>query len=236
MSTQSSAIRKTYKATTRFLRSGLVPFLKWKWEKDPQVRAWLEGGLIAEAEYPVLLMEWQKWGAPSLRPHKAKQQLIARYQEKYHCDNMVETGTYLGDMVYAQLPRFKEIFTIELSNELWKNAIKRFENEPKVNLLQGDSGKVLHELVPRLNGPALFWLDGHYCSGITAKSEIECPIYEELKAIFASPHQHVVLVDDARYFVGKRDYPTIPELSEFVARSGSGYTMKVEEDAIVIVK
>ncbi len=216
------------------MRSAALPFLKLKWEKNPQVKAWKEQGKIQESEYETLLEEWQRWGAVTLRPHKIKQELIAKYQKKYGCDILLETGTYMGDMVFAQLPLFKEIYSVELSEALWQKAKKRFQNEPKVKLLQGDSGKVLHEIVPQLNSSTLFWLDGHYCSGITAKSEIECPIYEELKAIFISPFHHLILIDDARYFVGKRDYPTIAELQDFVTKNGSGYQMSIEDDAIVL--
>ena len=82
--------------------------------------------------------------------------------------------------------------------------------------MQGDSGNVLNQLVPELNSAALFWLDGHYSGGQTAKGEKECPIYEELKSILASSLEHIVLIDDARLFIGQHDYPTIEELKDFV--------------------
>jgi hypothetical protein len=50
--------------------------------------------------------------------------------------------------------------------------------------VQGDSGKELPKIVTQLDTPAIFWLDGHYSAGITAKGDTECPIFEELEAIF----------------------------------------------------
>ncbi len=221
-------------ALKNFIKKLLVPFLKLRWEKNPQVKQWLDSGSINPAEYETLLFEWQKFGEPSLRPHKIKQQLIARYQKKYDCNAMVETGTYMGDMIFAQLNNFKEIYSIELAEVLFKNAQARFKNHPSVKLLHGDSGKVLKEAVPQLSGSVLFWLDGHYCGGITAKSEIECPIYDELRTIFNSSLKYVILIDDARYFKGERDYPTIDELTKFVESFNLNLSLKIEDDAIII--
>jgi hypothetical protein len=87
-------------------------------------------------------------------------------------------------------------------------------------------------LVPRLQKPALFWLDGHYSGGATAKGDKECPVLEELDAIFRSPHNHVIYIDDARLFTGNDDYPSLDELWQLVLRSKPGYTMSMENDCI----
>ncbi len=137
-------------------------------------------------------------------------------------------------MIFAQLNNYKELFSIELNIPLWEQAKIRFKDHPSVKLLQGDSGKVLHDVVPTLSAPTLFWLDGHYCGTETSKGELECPIYGELKAIFKSPHIHTILIDDARYFVGKRDYPTLIELKEFVEKNDARYAFQVSDDIIIL--
>ncbi|MCS6824710.1 MAG: hypothetical protein NZ529_10475, partial [Cytophagaceae bacterium] len=141
-----------------------------------------------------------------------------KYKTLYGCKILVETGTYKGDMIEAQLNNFDEIISIELSLELWEKAKNRFKYHSKVNLIQGDSGKELQNVCTNLKDRTLFWLDGHYCGGNSTKGDLECPIYNELKAIFKSPIKHVILIDDARYFIGKRDYPTIKELKNFRIR------------------
>ncbi len=98
--------------------------------------------------------------------------------------------------------------------------------------MQGDSGEVLKQLIPVLSSQAIFWLDGHYSGGLTAKGAKECPGYEELNAIFNSSIEHVICIDDARLFVGKNDYPTIDELSIFVQEKKPGYAFSVENDCI----
>jgi hypothetical protein len=83
-----------------------------------------------------------------------------------------------------------------------------------------------------LQSEALFWLDGHYSGGLTAKGEKECPVYEELNSIFASPFQHFIFMDNARLFVGNNDYPTIAEMKDFVKLQKTSYYFSIENDCI----
>jgi 16S rRNA A1518/A1519 N6-dimethyltransferase RsmA/KsgA/DIM1 with predicted DNA glycosylase/AP lyase activity len=77
-----------------------------------------------------------KNGCPNPPPHLAKQNAIAAYHEKYGHSVLVETGTYLGDMVEAQKRRFKKIISIELGVELCKKAQKRFREDKNVTFVQ----------------------------------------------------------------------------------------------------
>jgi protein-L-isoaspartate O-methyltransferase len=45
----------------------------------------------------------------------------------HNVDTLIETGTYLGDMTYAQRKLFKQIYTIELSETLYKKAVDRLK-------------------------------------------------------------------------------------------------------------
>jgi hypothetical protein len=148
----------------------------------------------------------------------------------------VETGTYMGDMVYAMRKRFKQIYSIELSPRLFQLAVERFFAFNHISIIEGDSGVVLKKLMPEISKPTLFWLDGHYSGGATAKGILECPIFEELNAILESPHIEsvVVLIDDARLFVGTNDYPTLVELKSFLATKKKAHTFKVVDDIIHI--
>ena len=56
-----------------------------------------------------------------------------------------------------------------------------------VELLHGDSGTELGNVMNKINQPALFWLDGHYSAGVTAKGDKDTPIYEELVCILNAP-------------------------------------------------
>ena len=86
-----------------------------------------------------------------------------------------------------------------------------------MELIHGDSGPEMAGVVKRPPGPALFWLDGHYSGGDTARGIHDTPINEELRAIF-QPGQpdHIVLIDDARCFGDSPTYPTLEEVKQLV--------------------
>ena len=139
-------------------------------------------------------------------------------------------------MIYAQLANFNKIYSIELSKELWVNAQKRFLQASNVELLNGDSAHILYSLVPGFKEPAVFWLDGHYSGGITAKGDKECPVVEEIDAILGeSKFNHIILIDDARMFVGAHDYPDLITLEKYVQQKNPNYKMEVKDDIIRIV-
>ena len=178
--------------------------------------------------------EWIRKGYPT-GSHYLKQMTVLYYAVTHHIEVLVETGTFMGDMVWAQKDYFKKIYSIELSKELFNKALRRFRNKHHVQLLHGDSSDKLKEVVDQLNSPALFWLDGHYSEGITAKGEKICPVLSELTSIFQSRYNHVILIDDARLFVGKDDYPTLEELKNFVSQH-SKCNIKIENDIIILTE
>jgi hypothetical protein len=147
-----------------------------------------------------------------LREHRIKERAILRFASKHAVRQLVETGTYLGEMVEAMRGHFSRIYSIELSADLAVAAKKRFAHDTSVEIIQGDSGKVLERLVPKLDSKALFWLDGHYSGGVTALGDAVTPIQAELGHILASPLHHVILIDDARLFGSDPGYPTVESL------------------------
>jgi hypothetical protein len=181
------------------------------------------------------LADWEAKGRPLPPPHIVKQNAISEYRAKYDLKVLVETGTYLGDMVEAQKQHFTDIYSIELSERLYKQALKRFKGDNRIHLLQGDSGKRLKEIVSQLKQPALFWLDGHYSGGITALGDKECPVPEELEAIFKSNEPHVILIDDARMFNGTQSYPTLAEIKGIVDSFAKNYSVDVKDDIIRLI-
>ncbi len=175
---------------------------------------------------------WVKAGKPLPPARVIKERLIDKYRKLTGYHTLVETGTYRGDMVFAQLKKFKKIHTIELDNRLYNEAKKRFSTFSHVNILQGDSGKVLTQVVNELDKPAVFWLDGHYSGDITALGETITPIFEELKIIFSKRLDHAILIDDARLFNGKDGYPTLEELKKFIDQYYTGVQIEVSDDCI----
>jgi hypothetical protein len=169
-------------------------------------------------------------------PHYAKQKAVRDYGRRFSLDTLVESGTYLGEMVDAQRKYFKRIISIELSQSLYESARNKFITYKHINIYQGDSGKLIKEIVANLNMPALFWLDGHYSGGNTAKADVETPILSELDAILKTNENHVILIDDARSFLGTNDYPTIEYARKFVIERKGNYILKVKDDIIRLTK
>ena len=177
--------------------------------------------------------QWEKNGCPVPPPHIVKQRTIAGYQQKSGIGLLVETGTYMGNMVEAQKNRFDQIISIELADGLYQKATERFRKDAHVTIVHGDSGHVLPDLMKGISQPAIFWLDGHYSSGPTARGEKDCPIFEEIDAIFnGRPLPHILLIDDARCFDGTGDYPTIEQLTQYVQAKNDRYRLEVTHDII----
>ncbi len=154
----------------------------------------------------------------------------------------VETGTFLGHTSKTASLFFKDVHTIELSPKLAAQAAANFATSPHVHTHQGDSTTVLPGLLSVLDEPALFWLDGHYSEGPTAKGSSNTPIIDEIQAISEWRHKRssVVLVDDLRLFDGgtrKVDassslhgYPTIKELQAALLSIDAGFQFHVYGD------
>src|SRR5215468_7831826 len=87
--------------------------------------------------------KWERAGKPLPPPHIIKQQAIRYYQIKSGYKILVETGTYMGDMILAQKDSFEKIYSIELSQALFEKAKKRFRKYSNITLLQGNSGEIL---------------------------------------------------------------------------------------------
>lgn len=180
-----------------------------------------------------IIAQWEENGRPVPPPHVVKQLVIKEFQEKTQYNVLVETGTYRGDMVHAQRNNFRHIYSVELSFELWTNAYRRFRKYPYIEILHGDSGKVLDKITTRLCEPAIFWLDGHYSGGVTAIGDKQCPIYGEIDAIFKGKRfKHVILVDDARCFTGDCDYPSVEELTKYVESKDPSYSATIKDDVL----
>ncbi|MBW6486950.1 MAG: hypothetical protein K0B01_12455 [Syntrophobacterales bacterium] len=161
--------------------------------------------------------------------------MLQYYSERFNLDVLVETGTYYGEMVEAMRGIFKHIYSIELSRELYEKARKRFNGEKHIELIWGDSGVELEKIMGKLDQPALFWLDGHYSAGETARGDKDTPIYEELNHILnAKNRRNVIVIDDARLFGGDPAYPGREELFAFIKSRRPDVNIVVQGDSIRI--
>ena len=120
--------------------------------------------------------------------------------------NFVETGTYMGETILRFINDFKKLFTIELSESLYNNFNLIDYDRTKLKSLLGDSSIVLNEVIKDLEGKTIFFLDGHYSSGNTAKGIKDVPLNEEIKNINELfGYDGLIIIDDLRLFGTKSD-------------------------------
>jgi hypothetical protein len=178
---------------------------------------------------------WERNGCPAPPPHIIKQRTLQHYANRFNLRTLVETGTYFGEMVDAMKNRFDQIYSIELSTFHYELAKQRFRRYPHIELVHGDSGEEIGRIVNRLSSPTLFWLDGHYSAGGTARGKKDTPIFEELEHILCRPDtRDVIIIDDARHFGTDPAYPSVEELCRFVRSKTNNMAIEIESDAIRI--
>ena len=119
----------------------------------------------------------------------------------------IETGTHLGNGIISalQIRHFEKIYSIELSEKYFNFCKNKFQNLQEVNIILGDSGVILGQILDSINSPCVFWLDGHFSAGDTACSDDYCsPIVKELEHI--KNHKiknHTIIIDDMLDFTEK---------------------------------
>jgi len=156
---------------------------------------------------------------------------LLNFLKKYNNNNkiFIETGSFNGDGIETALKTnlYSKIYSIELSKFYHDKCTNRFIRNNKVNIVFGDSGLMLKELLKDINEPCTFWLDGHYSAGNTACAEDYCsPIMLELESIKNHTHKgvknHVILIDDMNGFTEKM-------IDENIKINGKcGYVLKNE--------
>ncbi len=200
------------------------------------VRRWLRS--LREKKQ---VRRWERAGQPVPAPNLVKQSIVRESARKHGTRILVETGTYLGDMVDAMRNDFDRIYSIELSRELFERARDRFQRYSHIEIIHGDSGQQLEMLMPKLDQPTLFWLDGHYSGGPTAQGSKDTPILEELDHIYGSPDvnsrnlKHVVLIDDIRCFGSEPTYPSLEALETHIRNQACGVGIEVQTDVLKVI-
>jgi len=141
--------------------------------------------------------------------------LAAAIGLEHNCENIVETGTYLGISTYLFSNAFKRVETIEADSTLARVSAQWLGSLCPQNVFvhEGNSADILRTLINSLQVKTLFFLDGHYSGGITSKSYGYCPLIAELRSIIQSKVDWVIVIDDSRD-MGNEGYPEIKSILE----------------------
>ena len=181
---------------------------------------------LLRARYLIQAQPYSLLSGPEKRAEIKKWQGMTGYRL------FVETGTFLGETTLAMSSVFERCWTVEIDKSLYEQALRRFDGRKNITALLGDSATRIVDILSEIDAPTIFWLDGHYSRANTGRSAIDTVIVNELARIFEHPiKEHVILIDDARDFLGINGYPTITALHRFV-RGHSPYRLRVSNDII----
>jgi len=171
-------------------------------------------------------------------PTLAKYRLFRNYIRSKNIRTVIETGTYLGDFVTYLRRDFDMLYSIELSESLYRQAMRRVKNVNNVSLFCGDSSKILPVVLNSISSQCGFWLDAHASGGITAKGSEETPIQDELRSIMEHARSrkldHVILVDDASCFGRIEGYPNLFALENLVSEYDRKWQINIMNNIIII--
>lgn len=180
--------------------------------------------------------EWVSLGRPIPGPAVYKESVVKGFQSFFQTKELIETGTFTGEMVDAVKDLFPSIISIEIDKKLARRAKRKFKKYPHIHILEGDSAEVLPRLIQEKKGQCIYWLDGHYSGGITGRGEKDTPIVEELNEIFKNYQNDIILIDDARSFNLNPNYPTIEVVTELCKNFVKDINVEVKYDIIRIYR
>lgn len=167
-------------------------------------------------------------------------ELVLWLRDTFNIRTFVETGTNQAETTIWAAGEFDQVITIEGYEPLHQKAINAFGSCRNIRFLLGDSRRLLPEVLQSLDGPAIFWLDAHWCGADTYGSGDECPVLGELEVLNAWGTPHFVLVDDARLFLApppaphrSDDWPGINAICRAMDEHVSNRYVAVFEDVIV---
>jgi len=145
----------------------------------------------------------------------AKADLI-RNVARQHPDRrtFVETGTAVADLPHALQGDFDRIVTIEMLTENYLSAANRMLPFPHVQVIHGDSGLILGDVLAKL-GPCIIFLDGHEIADAGQSA-----LRQEMVHVAHAPSKAVVLIDDARLLTEERGWMSRQELGQWAKSYG----------------
>jgi len=130
-----------------------------------------------------------------------KPETVEKIQTKHHKltgikpEIFLETGTYLAKSIRAVYHLFREAYTIELANELYRDAINKYAHLG-IHFHHGDSKIMLREIAEGFHEPVFFYLDAHAFGRKEVAIDSPFPLWDEIEYISSRGLADVVLVDD----------------------------------------
>jgi len=165
--------------------------------------------------------------------------LVRLIKDNYSIELFIETGTFKGQTSSWAAGIFRNVITIENSKELFDLAVLNLASLKNLRCQYGNSAIELKKILAEINEPALFWLDAHWCGGPTHDHADLFPLLDEIKVVKQSDFNHIIMIDDARFFLkpppepqDPDTWPGLKEITELLNQDDNYFTF-VSEDIIV---
>jgi hypothetical protein len=162
-----------------------------------------------------------------------KEEFLSYLKQCFNKAIFFETGTYSGDTTEKATLVFNEVHSTELSEKIYREAVRRFNNNKNVHLHYGDSPTLLAQILPTISKEIIFWLDAHYCGIGTGRGRSDCPLLEELEAIrLSNKSNSVIMIDDLRSFYSE-NWPSLSSAIQLLKTINPDYTIIAYGDALI---
>jgi len=171
--------------------------------------------------------------------------LVEPLIHKLGVDYFIESGTAGGSTIRQVAPLFKKLWTIELI----EGRANIDESLTNIKWLTGNSAAILPNIISELLSTkqkekpqyAIFFLDAHYSDPTPNTSEYkECYLLEELYALEKYKDDAIVIIDDARLFIGPtpwpcdpREWPTIQQIFDVLNKNFENNIHTLRDDYII---
>ena len=150
---------------------------------------------------------------------------LTKLQNLYVCKKttnartIVEIGSYKGVTTKRLSRFFEKVISIEIDDELFKQAKTRCEARQNVKLIKGDGKEKLKEISPDVEKAVLF-LDGHYSGEGTGIGSEPEPVLLELEVIKPFLNNYVaIVIDDFRLFGIEDGWPYKHEVLQYLEKN-----------------
>jgi len=121
----------------------------------------------------------------------------------------IEGGTYKADSTKVASRLFEQVHTVEIAEDLYTQAKENCTKEGYTNITfyLGDTVKIFPEIIKKVDGPAVWFLDAHQSGCDTKNNGKWVPLIDELKCICRDyKHPGIIIIDDLRLWSNVWDW------------------------------
>src|SRR3990167_2621995 len=158
---------------------------------------------------------------------------LALLKESFNKNIFFETGTSSGDTSQQALLVFDKVYSTEISEKLYQEAVQKVGLPSNFYLYLGDSPKVLNQILPTISQDIVFWLDAHYCGVGAGRDSSDSPILQELAEIKRCySGKCVIMIDDLRGFYSE-NWPPLSEVIHCLIDINSNFKIITFGDSLL---